>query len=136
MWATADHYNLQGFGKFYRQLLVGDMPKISLKFKPFSKTRAIQAAYIQLRTGISSLKSHLRVLRKTRDSICWCCSLQRPQTTKHILLQCPAYAVQRSAMQDALEGAPLSLTLRVLFRTAIGRKALEAFLSDTKICTA
>ena len=112
---------------------MGDVPKISLKFMPFSETRAIQTVYIQLRTGIGSLKSHLRVLRKTLDSFCWCCALQRPQTTKHILLQCPVYAIQRSVMQEALDGAPL--TLWVLFRTAIGRKALEAFLSGTKICT-
>ena len=37
-------------------------------------------------------------------------------------------------MQDALEGQPLKL--KILFRTAIGRKALAAFLCSTKICTA
>jgi len=37
-------------------------------------------------------------------------------------------------MQDTLEGQPLKL--KILFRIAIGRKALAAFLYSTKIYTA
>jgi hypothetical protein len=133
MWAAVDdNLALWGYGNLY-WLLAGSQPKISLKYKTFSENRAFQTAYIQLKTGVGSLKSHLRKIRKTLDSVCWCCGLQ-PQTTKHMLIQCSSYAIQRKEMKDALYGAPLRL--QALFRTASGQKALEAFISSTKVCTA
>ncbi len=74
LWAAVDDLALRGYGTLYR-LLAGNQPKISLKFKAFSDNRAFQTAYIQLKTGVGSLKSHLRRIRKTTDSVYWCCGL-------------------------------------------------------------
>ena len=134
MQSIANHKPLQGYSKFYRQVLTGRLPKISLKFRTFNKARNIQTTYIRLQTSISNLKTHLFIIDKALDSLCWYCSLQKRQTTTHLLLQYPTYAFKRREIQDTLEGQPLKL--KILFRTAIGRKALAAFLCSTKICTA
>ena len=75
-WTAAHHQPTQGYGKLYRWVLAGSIPKLSLKFRPFSKIRQIQAAYIQLRTGIGSLKTYLYNIRKVPNRWCWCCTLR------------------------------------------------------------
>jgi hypothetical protein len=133
LWTEADSLNPQGYGKHYCLILRGKLPKLSLQFRPFSGVRAIQAAYIQLRTAFGPLKSHLRTVGKTADSLCWCCSLQLPQTPRHLLVRCPAYETERRTLRQALDGMPL--TMRLLFCTKKGLQALETFISSTKICT-
>lgn len=131
-WAQAIYYNHPGYGKFYRAVLAGNEPKLSLKFQPFSGKKPVASAYIQLRTGIGGLRPYLKLVGKATSSICWCCG-KAPQTPQHILLRCPLYTKERKVLEKALNRAPLKL--QVLFSTPIGRKALEAFLSSTGICT-
>ena len=52
------------------------------------------------------------------------------------MLECRTYAAQRALLWKALDRVRLPLTLQVLFGTLEGRKALQAYLLDTKICTA
>ena len=84
----------------------------------------IISAYIQFKTGKGLLQSFQHTIHKAPD-------------TKHLLLECEEYRMERAAMKKLLKNIPLGLN--VLFcmyiHTSKGHEALAWFLQKTNICT-
>jgi ribonuclease HI len=96
-------------------------------------TKQSLSAYIQLKTGIGSLKTHLYTIRKANSNYCNRCDSGKEQTTSHLLLFCSRYNDERKLLQKALRGLPL--TLQTLLCTGLGRLALAAYINSTGVCT-
>ena len=71
-------------------------------------------------------------IHKAPDNKCFCRAGKR-QDTKHLLLECEEYRMERAAMKKLLKNIPLELN--VLFCTSKGHEALAWFLQKTNICT-
>jgi len=134
MWTTeASKPRPQGLGKHYQTI---SQDSLRFSFKPvfLQLPRKHQTAYIQLKTGIGYLRSYQFTIKKTPFNTCFGNCRSR-QTTWHLVLECWTYNAQRALLRKALERVRLPLTLRTLFGTLKGRKALQTYLLDTKICT-
>ncbi len=123
-----------GIGKHYGRL-TQDLGAYTTRphkaLKAFTKHDL--SAYIQLKTGIGSLRTHLYIIGKATDKDCNRCNSGLSQTTSHLLLDCKRYDSERKELNKALKGLPL--TLQSLFCTGIGRQALASYISSTGICT-
>jgi ribonuclease HI len=123
----------RGLGKHYRKVC-NNQPSFSLKPSIPDLPRRHQSAYIQLKTGIGYLQDYQYTIGNATDFRCTRCNSGRIQTTTHLVLSCKAYDKERSQMDEALKGLPLSL--QTLFCTSKGKAALAGFLLDTEVCTA
>jgi ribonuclease HI len=124
-----------GLGKLYG-CIVRDSATYAIKphkaLKAFTKQGL--SAYIQLKTGIGGLKTHLYNINKAVSNCCNRCSSGKRQSTMHLLLYCNAFKSERKILRRALRGLPLSTYS--LFCTGTGRQALAGFINSTGVCTA
>ena len=122
-----------GMGRLYRQIARGALA-FSLRPKPtvISWPKNLISAYIQLKTGKGLLKSFQHTIRKAPNNKCHCPAGQQ-QDTRHLLLECEEYRLERTVLKKQLKNIPMSL--HVLFCTTRGHEALAGFLAATKICT-
>ena len=93
------------------------------------------AVYIQLKTGVGYIRVYQYTIKKALSNT-YFGNYRSRQTTQHLVLKCRTYSAQRALLRKALDRARLPLTLQALFGTVEGRKALQAYLLNTKICTA
>ena len=124
---------LIGLGKHYGRVIRDSATYASKPhkaFKAFSKHSL--SAYIQLKTGIGALKTHLHTIKKADSSRCNRCNSRKNQSPTHLLLYCSAYNAERKDLRKALRGLPP--TLHTLFCTGIGRLALATYINSTGIC--
>jgi ribonuclease HI len=123
-----------GLGKHYSRVV---RDSTTFAAKPHKALRAFTkrslSAYIQLKTGIGGLKTHLYTVKKATSNRCNRCYSGKSQTTAHLLLYCSAYIEERKDLRRALRGLPLSL--HTLFCTKIGRRALASYINSTGVCT-
>ena len=125
---------LTGLGKHYGRVIRDSATYASKPHKAFKAyTKQSLSAYVQLKTGIGALKTHLFTIKKARSSHCNRCNSRKNQSPTHLLLYCSAYNQERKDLQRALRGLPPSL--HTLFCTGIGRKALATYISSTGIYT-
>ena len=131
---THQRPGVTGLGKHYSRV-VRDSTTYATKphkaLKAFTK-RSL-SAYIQLKTGIGGLKTHLYTVKKAISNRCNRYNSGKSQTTAHLLLYCSAYNAERKDLRRALRGLPL--TLHTLFCTAKGRRALATYIDSTGVCT-
>ena len=122
-----------GMVRLYR-LISRDSLTFSLRPKGtiINLPKNIISAYIQLKTGKGLLQSFQHTIHKAPDNKCFCRAGKR-QDTKHLLLECEEYRMERAAMKKLLKNIPLGLN--VLFCTSKGHEALAWFLQKTNICT-
>ena len=135
LWDTeASKTRPQGLGKHYQ---AATQDSLRFNFKPvfLQLPRKHQAAYIQLKTGVGYTRVYQHTIKKALSNTCFGNCRSR-QTTQHLVLECRTYSAQRALLRKALDRARLPLTLQALFGTVEGRKALQAYLINTKICTA
>jgi ribonuclease HI len=131
---THQRPGLIGLGKHYGRVIRDSATYASKPHKAFKAfTKQTLSAYIQLKTGIGALKTHLHTIKKADSSRCNRCNSRKNQSPTHLLLYCSAYNLERKDLRKALRGLPL--TLHTLFCTRIGRQALAAYISSTGICT-
>jgi hypothetical protein len=122
---------MKGVGRHYLSI-VQDSIVFTRKIWLLKITRKNQSAYIQLKTGMSYLKTYF--YRLSLDLYCTEYNGRLKQSPAHLILHCKAYATERLALQKKIRN--LSLTLSILFTTGTGRQALAIYLVDTGICTA
>ena len=122
-----------GMSRLYR-LISKDSLTFSLRPKSsiINLSKNTISAYIQLKTGKGLLKSFQHAIHKAPDNKCFCQAGKR-QDTRHLLLECEEYRVERAEMRKQLKNIPLQLN--VLFCTSRGQNALAWFLQKTNICT-
>ncbi|KAF2842572.1 hypothetical protein M501DRAFT_998917 [Patellaria atrata CBS 101060] len=90
-----------------------DLVHFSLSIPKSNLQKKIQAAYIQLKTGIGFFKSYSKVIGKDEEGKCFgdCQSLQTPT---HLILHCSNYSRERKEMRKLLRS---DLTMTKLFCT-------------------
>ena len=92
-----------GMGRLYR-LTSRDSLTFSLRPKGtiINLPKNIISAYIQLKTGKGLLQSFQHTIQKAPDNKCFCRAGKR-QDTKHLLLECEEYRMERAAMKKLLK---------------------------------
>ena len=109
--------------------------KISNKINlPLGTKRELASSFFQLKLGHGYLKSYLHRLNILSDNKCKC---GLAETTKHLLLVCKKYRIQRKALLNRIKDQVKvrGLNLPLLLHTQIGITNLLVFLKDTGICT-
>src|SRR5207247_7578043 len=94
-----------GLGKHYSRVVRNSTTYASKPHKALKAfTKRSLSAYIQLKTGIGGLKTHLYTIRKATSNRCNRCNSGKSQTTSHLLLYCSAY-MSRSDTVGGLRAA-------------------------------
>lgn len=88
------------------------------------------ATLVRLITGHAFVGSYTARFHPRKATHCPECGVN-PQTVAHIIQHCPRF--ERARTTHLRPTAP-DLSLRILFGTEEGRKAMIAFLEDTKAC--
>lgn len=103
--------------------------------------RRQSSVLVQLRTGHIALAKYLHRLGKVDNPYCPHCYMrgrQEPETVRHFILECPAYARERFHMQRELGRDAISLksllgdgkSLKPLLRYVAQTKRLEKSFGD------
>jgi ribonuclease HI len=96
--------------------------------------RELASSIFQLKLGHGYLKSYLYRLNIIANNK-YRCGLE--ETTKHLLLVCKDYKVQRKALLESIRTKieVRVLTLPLILHTNIGISSLVVFLKETRLCT-
>ena len=94
--------------------------------------RLRQSTITQLKLSHGYFKSYLHRLPNYESDLCYSTCYCK-QDVRHILLACKFYRAEQREMTSSLY--PLPVTLKTLFCTKEGQKALNIYLMKTKVAT-